>query len=141
MRRRKHQRGSVMLEFALVTPVLFLLCFGAMDLSRVYRSAMISAAAARAGVQYASSGSAAEDTAGIIQAAKTDAGNTAGMTVSVDRYCACSIGGDPTSCTTTCSDKSKYVKVTARMPFKTMWSVPGMSSAFDLKSVSHVRVQ
>ena len=131
-----------MLEFALVTPVLFLMCFGAMDLSRVFRSAMVSAAAARAGVHYASLGeSSGEDTTGIISAAKNDGGNPAGMTVAVDRYCTCTLGGEQVPCEVSCSGKAKYVKVTARMPFQTVLSLPGVLSSFNLTSVSHVRVQ
>jgi Flp pilus assembly protein TadG len=142
MRRRKNQRGEIMLEFALVMPVLFLLCFGAMDLSRVFRTAMVSSAAARAGVHYASLGeSSGEDTTGIINAAKNDAANPAGMTVAVDRYCTCALGGEQVPCEISCSNKSKYVKVTARMPFTATLSLPGISSSFNMTTTSHVRVK
>lgn len=131
-----------MLEFALVTPVLFLLCFGAMDFSRVYRSAMVSAAAARAGVHYASLGeSSADDTDGIIAAAKRDASNPADVNVAVARYCTCALGGEQVACEVTCTGKAKYVRVTARVPFQTILRLPGVPSAFNLATGSHVRVQ
>lgn len=131
-----------MLEFALVTPVLFLLCFGAMDFSRVYRSAMVSAAAARAGVHYASlSESSADDTTGIIKAANNDASSPADMTVAVERYCTCVLGGEQVPCDVSCSGRSKYVKVTARVPFKTTLALPGVPSTFNLSTQSHVRVK
>lgn len=131
-----------MLEFALITPALFLLCFGAMDLSRAFRGAMLMAGASRAAVHYASWGdSSADDTTGIINAAKTDAANPAGLTVAVDRFCTCALGGEQVPCEISCSAKAKYVKVTTRLPFKSILSLPGVAPAFNLTSVSHVRVK
>jgi Flp pilus assembly protein TadG len=142
MRRHKTQKGQVMLELAMVTPVLMLLCYGAMDLSRVYRGALVAAGAARAGVHFASqSDSSGDDMAGIIAAAKQDAQNASNVTVAVEQYCTCALGGEAVSCTTTCSTKSKYVKVTAQVPFSATLSLPGVPSSFNVKSVSHVRVQ
>ena len=139
-----------MLEFALVTPTLLLLCFGAMDLSRAFRSAMISAAAARAGVHYASSSEAAsENTPGIVAAATQDAGiaagtddsDSSGIRVGVERYCTCAIGAATVPCEVSCTNKSKYVKVTTAIPFEATVKLPGLSPMHYLRSTSHVRVK
>lgn len=139
MRNRKSQRGSVMLEFALTAPALFLLVFGAMDLSRVFRSAMNVAAASRAGLHYASSGVVAmDDTAGISQAVAAESG--AAVSVSVSHYCTCSIGGSEEACTAACPSP-RYVRVSARQRFEPVLKVPGMSPSFTLTSVSRMRIE
>jgi Flp pilus assembly protein TadG len=141
MKNRRSERGEVMLELALVTPALLLLCFGGIELSRAFRGASVTAAASRAGIHYASlSDAKANDTAGIVGAAKADADNDPDLDVSVS-HCTCSVGGPEVSCTTSCANQSKYVKVTAAFPFEPVVKFPGLASVLTLNSVSHLRVK
>ena len=141
-RRHRTQRGHAMLEFALATPVLMLLCFGAIDTTRMFRTAMVSASAARAGILYAtSSSSAADDSTGIVNAAKQDAENREDRVVTVERYCTCSTGGDAVACTASCGSQSEYVKVTSRVPFRPTVALPGVPSELDMTSISHMRIR
>src|SRR5438128_1175123 len=63
---RDRRRGNAMLEAGLITPVLFLLLSGVVDLGRSFYFADIAANAARAGAQF-----------GILSS--VNAGNTGGM--------------------------------------------------------------
>ena len=131
-----------MLEFALVAPSLILLSVAAMDLARVYRSAMAAAAASRAGVEYASSSVVAmDDVQGIIRAATTEAGSSANVKISASHYCTCSLGGPEQTCTDECLTRLRYVKVTASAPFQTLMKVPGFPQALSLKSVTRMRIE
>lgn len=142
MRRRDQQRGSALLEFGLVAPLLLLISFSAVDLSRAFHFAMTVSGAARSGLHYAGrSESNAADDAGIVAAALRDGGNIAGLQAEVDRFCTCSAGGERVSCTTTCTGRAQYVEVEARMPFQTIIPLDGLSRSLTIHDRAVLRVK
>jgi Flp pilus assembly protein TadG len=105
-RRRKDVSGSALVEFAIFTPLLLLMCFGAMDFSRVVYAGVAVANAARAGVQYgALTPGNSGDKPGMAQAALDDAANQglSSMTANARNYCTCAGSSAEVACTTTCA--------------------------------------
>jgi Flp pilus assembly protein TadG len=142
---RAHRRsGSLLLEFALSSTLLFLLMFGVVDFSRIFSQACAVQGAARAGTQYGMLSPAHyNDLAGMQNAALTSAGSPSGMSATASQFCTCSIGGAPQSCPATCSSGSPetYIQVNVTMPYSTMYSYPGVPAVTNLSGTSTVRVQ
>lgn len=86
----RSQRGSILVETAIVTPVLVFLLAGAIDIGRICYLAIEVANAAQAGAVYGSQ--APEDTTGITSAAQLGAPDVANLNVAVSTGCECSDG-------------------------------------------------
>src|SRR5687767_3511284 len=114
---QRERRGAAVVESAICLPLLALFFVMTIDYSRVYYASVAIAGAARNGALYASTDrSRANDTAGIVQAAKADTTNldTTQVTVtsSVDNVV------NPTT-----------VTVTVTYPFKTITNLLGAMSS------------
>src|SRR5208283_1404324 len=97
--REESHRGSVLVECALLVPVLLILMFGMVDLSRVFLTAITVTSAAQAGAEYGSSSSSAfTDYTGMQNAAAHDAAQLSSFTATASQYCSCSAGGTSVSC-------------------------------------------
>jgi Flp pilus assembly protein TadG len=121
-------RGNIIIEFALVMPVLFLLLVGMLDLGRygLQKSSMLQGA--RAGGQYALV--APDETANIETTAQNATGLT-GVTATSVKFCEC-VSGTTVSCETTCSGgatRKTYVTVTTTKTFSSILSVTTLSFA------------
>ncbi len=108
--------GSMMIEFALALPLIFLLLVGLLDLSRfaLQKSAMLQGA--RAGVQYGLI--AYSESANINSTAQTATG-LSGVTATNTVFCEC-VSGTAVLCTTTCATGQtlkRYLRVTATKSF------------------------
>lgn len=122
------RRGNVIIEFALIMPLLFLLLVGMLDLGRygLQKSSMLQAA--RAGGQYALV--AADDSTSINTTTQNATGLT-GVTATNVKFCEC-VSGTTVSCATTCSGGATlktYVTVTATKAFSSVLSVATLSFA------------
>jgi Flp pilus assembly protein TadG len=112
------RRGNVMIEFALMLPVLFLMLVGLLDLGRfsLQKSAMLQGA--REGAQYGII--APTDSANINTTAQNATGRT-DVTATNTVFCECSSApGTTVGCGTTCTGGSvlkKYVTVTTTAAF------------------------
>src|SRR2546426_4257623 len=107
-------RGQALVEFALISPLSFLLFIGCLDFGRVFYNAMAVTHAARAGAQYgAQSNITSVDTAGMTQAALAAAGDVQGLTVTPTQYCQCANGTtvDCTHDTGTCNEGAPQLYV------------------------------
>jgi len=138
--------GSALVEFAIFTPLLLLMCFGAMDFSRVVYAGVAVTNAARAGVQYgALTPGHSGDISGMTQAALDDAANQglATLSASARNYCACAGSTAEVDCTATCSGVTPkgYVEVTASYTFNTLGNMPGIPSSVALSRKASMRVQ
>ena len=150
-------RGSALVEAALILPVMFLMLFGIMDFGRIFYTGVAIASAARAGVQFASfTPGNAGNFDGIKQAAQSDAANqglpAASILVTAKTFCQC-VGNPSTaitynSCTvTTCSAYGaagappSYTEVTAAYRFTTLMNWPGIPSTSDITRTARMRVQ
>jgi Flp pilus assembly protein TadG len=122
------RRGNVLIEFALVLPVLFLLLVGMLDLGRygLQKSSMLQGALA--GGQY---GLVAPDESANINTTAQNATGLTGVTATSAKFCEC-VSGTTVSCSATCSGGATlktYVTVTATKAFSSILSVTTLSFA------------
>ena len=109
------RKGSSMVEFALVAPVLLLLLAGVLNFGVALRTAIAVSQAARAGAQYAASSVAnSSDVSGIAAATRNAAPAVSGIEAATTRYCKCA-SGSAVACTAACSSGpvEMYVTVNA----------------------------
>lgn len=143
----KTDHGASLVELAFVTPILFLLLFGAIDFGRAFYVGLEVANAAHAGAEYGSINPGS--TAGITAAAQASAPNVTLSTPTVSWGCECSDGSSysancvstPT-CTKTSTRGSNVVhrvQVTASAVYKTLipWKV--IPATFTLSSTATMR--
>ena len=100
------RRGNVAIEFGFLVPILVLLTLAAVELGRLGSEYTRVKHAAHAGTQYGTKDqSNAANVPGIIQAARSDAEDTAKeLTIAARRYCRCPTASSEVACSTTCSD-------------------------------------
>lgn len=139
----RSRRGSAMIEFALVTPLLLLLLSGVLDYSNALRTAISVSDAARTGAQYGSLSSVNSlDTTGMQNAARNSAPNVTGMTATAVRSCKCP-DGTSVVCTGTCATGSMrvYVSVTTHATVLNWFQYTGLpyTGAVTGKAVMRVR--
>src|SRR5271165_4548038 len=144
--REESQRGSLLVECALLLPVLLILMFGMVDFSRVFLTAIAVTSAAQAGAEYGSSSSSSPtDYTGMQNAAAHDAAQLASFTAIASQYCSCSPGGTSVSClTSSCSgygSPAKYVKVQTTSNFHTLFPYPFVPSYTTVNATAYMRVQ
>jgi Flp pilus assembly protein TadG len=143
--RTRAQRGQSIVELALVTPLLLLMLVGTIEIGRFAYYSILVSNAARAGAQYgAQSLATAADQAGISTAAKNDAQNITGLTVTSTQLCGCNGASLSGTCPATgCAAPGHglvYVKVTAAGSFTSLFSYPGIPKTFDVTSTEEMQV-
>ena len=136
--------GAAAVELAVVAPALMLMVMGAWDFGRAFQENARLESAARAGVQYGVFSTAnAQDLAGIVQAARTDAGDQNNeLTVTATQVCECP-DGSPVDCSASCSGDAPrlYVNVLVEQQFATLFPYPGISSPITLSQQAEMRAQ
>ena len=140
------ERGNALIELGLVTPVIFLMLFGAIDFGRVFATTDILTGVARSAAQVAFTDSGkAGDSAGIQAAGASDAQGMSGVVVTTSYYCTCSAGGSSVSCgdPTQCGGKMPmmYVKTRATASFSTLITYPFISNPMSLAGNAEIRTQ
>lgn len=142
-RMRTRTKGTALVEFALVAPLLLLVLAGVLDYGMALRTASSVASAARAGAQYGSmSPGNAADTAGIRNAALNAAPGVSGLNISSARSCQCS-GGGAVDCTASCSTGRMlvYVQVTAQTTVSTIFNYGALGFFGSTSSQANMRAQ
>lgn len=150
--KRRRERGSAFIEFALVSLIIVPLFFGVLDYSRVFYFASVAQGAARAGTQYAVFSQPNETNTSAIQAAATSNGSSSGTTVSATAtyWCLCTGTTYSTSNTNTCPTANPcgtgvtnqvYSQVDTTVSFDTFFQVPMLPSTMTLRGRSIMRVQ
>ena len=144
-RHGRRPRGQALVEFALISPLSFLLFIGCLDFGRVFYSAMTITHAARAGAQYgAQNNNTSGDFGGMTQAALDSAGDLTGVTVTPERFCLCADGSSVDCITGVCNPEGVpqvYVRVTAQKTFTTLFPYPGIPGTTNLNRQATVRLQ
>lgn len=146
---RDSERGSSLVEFAVIIPVLSLLVLGVIDFGRAYYLGIEVANAAKAGAQYGATNQ--SDTAGIQNAARLEAQDVVSAsdaswnTPAVASGCECSDGtGQQIPCSTlgpTCAVSSvSFVQVTTSATYNTLIPWPGIPTSFPLRGQSTMRI-
>jgi Flp pilus assembly protein TadG len=117
------ERGNVLIEFALILPILALMLIGLIDLGRYGLQKASIAEGARQGVQYgvmAYSGATASDStqSAYINATAQNSTGLTGVTATNNLFCEC-VAGTAVSCTTTCGTGTlkRYITVSTSKPF------------------------
>jgi Flp pilus assembly protein TadG len=148
--RQKHakQKGTALLELALVWPLLSLVLLGVIDFGRIFYASIEVTNAAHAGVQYgARSLTLANDTAGMQTAATNDAVDTSGMTSSANYTCRCPGTPLTVSCgmaLSACGPSSPYelyVTVTTQKSVTPMFPWPGIPNPIVVNSTATMRAK
>ncbi len=142
----RSDRGSSLVEMALLTPLLVLLVFGAGDFGRVMYYAITMGQAARAGAAYGSQSTGyATDTNGIRLATEEEAQNLGAITVTPQLVCECPSGTVVACTTASCATYGAplaFVQVTATTTFTPLSALyPGIPNSTTLTRVAKVRVQ
>ena len=141
---RRSEAGSAIVELAVAFPILALVALGVSEFGKVYYAAITVAGAARTGAQYgAQSTVTSVDTARINQAARNDAVDVAGISVTSNRFCRCPDGSTP-SCTGRCSSfggPEVFVRVSANKTVTFVMKYPGLPSTLSLSTTATFRVQ
>jgi Flp pilus assembly protein TadG len=141
--RRERQRGSVIIELTLLTPLLFALVLGVGDFCRVFYTSVAVSNAARAGAQFALAKKAYGDPTAIETAARNDSGANIPVTVNSSYYCRCPDGsGFVVSCSPlpACQYQA-WVSVTTTYTFNTMVNWPGIPNSTALSSTAQMRIE
>jgi len=139
------RRGGLLLESALMLPVLLLLTFGMVDFARIFRTGIIVSNAAATGALYGSSGlTNSTNMTDVENAAIADANGLTGFAATATSFCTCSAGGTSVSCSTVCPAGAAiliYVQVQASAPFSTWFPFPGVPSSTTVHSTITMRLQ
>jgi Flp pilus assembly protein TadG len=138
-------RGTSMIEFALVAPMLIFLFMGLVEVGRYTNFAIMAANAARAGVQYGAQNlTTAQDNAGMENAALNDAQNVGNFGTPTAQHL-CSVSGGALE---TCSSSSGppaantvyFVEVNVTGTFKPLLTYPGIPSSVPVSGNAIMRV-
>jgi len=142
---RLGEAGIAGVELALALPMLILLMVGGFDFGRAIYEQNRLAAAAQAGVQYATESSSNwTSTSNIVAAARNDAGDTTNSLTVATGECTCPSGTNLCSAASTCTASAvagTYVRVSVSESYSTLMNYPFMTSPITLTGQSTVRVQ
>ena len=134
-------RGSALLEFALMLPMLVLLLVGAVDFGRAWYVNLEVANAAEAGALYGTQNP--SDIAGMKAAAALDAAELPALQISSTYGSECSDGTGAVSQSNyapNCNSNSvEYVEVDTTLAYKPILAYPGISSQMTMTGKSRMR--
>lgn len=137
--------GIAGVELALATPMLALLMAGGVDFGRAIYEQHRLAAAAQAGIQYATASSSnLANTSGIIAAVRADASDTSNSLTVTTGQCTCPTGTNLCSTAATCTGSTvsgTYEKVSVTESYSTIMQYPFVANPFNITGQSLVRVQ
>ena len=137
----REQAGSSLIETSLLLPLICLLLVGAVDFGRAYYVALEVDSAVHAGALYGTQEPV--DTAGMVAAAKLDAGDLTNLQPVATYGCECSDGSSVVaSCGTAPScafNVVNYVNVTATSSYKMMLRYPGFPATLSLSAKARMR--
>ena len=143
----RDERGGSMVEFAIVAPVLALLCFGAADFGRLFVESAVLAGAANAGAYYGyRTNPISGDDPGVRQMVLDDSTQLQGVTATYQRVCDCpDAPGTLVDCiTASCPNYGPprmYVRAGAQKQFDTIVKYPGIPGTVNLDLAGYMRVQ
>lgn len=141
----RSERGTALVEFAIMAPVFLFLLVGLIEVSRYAYFALLAANGVRAGAAYGAQNTiTADDTAGMAAAAAADAPNLPsgvnGVNFSAAHICLLSGTATPCSGTTPQSNWVYFVVVTATGHEKTLLNYPGIPQNIPISASATMRV-
>ena len=143
--RRTGRSGTIMVELALVAPLLLLMVAGGADFARVYFNSVTLSNAAGAGAFYGSQSNvySVHDTQ-MQQVAQNDANDLGAITTSSSHYCDCPNGTKVDCITGSCPNYGAprvYVSTHAEKTFKPLLPFPGVPRSVKAGRTAYFRVQ
>jgi hypothetical protein len=136
-----NEEGNSVLETALVLPVLVLMLAVAVDLGRAFSAAIATTSAAQAGAMYGEQHP--TDVAGMLAAARLDAGSSLTIVPTAQYGCECS---DGSSAKSGCSSEPScpfnsvyYVQLNTTTLYTPIVPYPGIASGFQLYGKARIR--
>lgn len=137
---RRSEKGTSMVELALIAPVLIFLVIGVIEVGRYMYFGILAAHAAETGAKYGAQNTAtALDTTGIKNAVLNDGSN---LDWHVTSSTACSSNGAVVSCPSAepPSGTVYYVTVQVTGNFKSLLNYPGIPTAAPVSATATVRI-
>jgi Flp pilus assembly protein TadG len=147
----REDKGGAMIEFALVFPLLLLLCLGATDFGRLFFNAVTLANAASVGAFHgAQNNVTAAQSALMVTRAEQDANNLDGVNGTAALFCECpgspaaqvdcSLATDATACPGYGPPRA-YVRTDLQQTFNTVVNYPGIPASTVVRRTAFMRVQ
>jgi hypothetical protein len=137
----RNRSGNMLLELALVSPIIVAVMIGMIDFGRGAQTSMSLRSAARAGAEYVSRTGDLEKVEVIVaEAANLE---TATLVVAPIMFCECD-GGVGATCGSYCPDGTfarRFISVTAEQPFLTLVPYPMVPRPIQLSGRAILRVQ
>ena len=144
MRLWRQEDGSVLVEVALVLPLLVIILIGAVDYSLLLQRQLRIQSAAAAGAAYLTLPSRTNDLAGAQHGALQTISDVEGAQASAQRYWTCSPGGTHVSSNSTCTSSRaamQWVQVDVAASGAPLFRFPGLSPNDVLQKSATERVQ
>lgn len=143
---RRSEKGTALVELAVVLPLLILFAIGAAEFGRLYFAAITVANAARAGAQFgAQNAVSSSNFAGMTLAAQNEAGDLGTISNFPSRFCRCPDGTAP-ACTGGASCGSFgapqiFVKDSVVKTVNLIMKYPGLPTSVAVTKTAIFRVQ
>lgn len=144
------ERGVALIEFALLAPVLALLCVGAIDFGLAFASQLQLASAVDMGAQYAFL-TGVNVQAGAVQAVVQKATSLTGVSATIgynSSACYCPTGAPPTLAAQTCgqpcadgSEPGKFLNISANYTYRPIFPTYALIANPTLTQTVTVRLQ
>ncbi len=144
MRRRKHERGSALIELSLIFTMLMMLMLGVIDFALVTQEAMVVSEAAYAGAEYGAVSGNSANLSAMQTIATQSATGVSGFTAAASVWCSCSPGGSSVPCSSTCTTygtPAQYVQVITTATPSLLFKFTGIPLTVPLRGVCVLRVQ
>ncbi len=141
----KSQRGTGLIELALLFTTIMLLLLGVVDFALAIQAQMVVSEAACAGADYGAYQGSSPNTATMQTVAANSAGGISGFSAVATKWCACSSGGSAVSCTSTCGASTYgpivYVQVVTSATASLLFKYTGIPLTVPLSGVCILRVK
>jgi Flp pilus assembly protein TadG len=139
------QRGTGLIELALLFTTLMLLLLGVVDFALAIQAQMVVSEAACAGAHYGEFQGTSPNTTMMQTVATNAAGGIPGFSALATKWCACSSGGSAVSCGATCPSSTYgpivYVQVVTSATASLLFKYTGIPLTVPLSGVCILRVQ
>ena len=134
------EEGSVLVEVALIAPVIIVMILGVVNFGFMLQQDLAVADSARAGAAYALTWGNQTRTSQMAAVATVAAGSIPSYQAAATNFCTCGPGGTAISCTSSCSSYGQptmYAQVTATA---TLPVLLGTGTGIPVSSVARVRI-
>jgi len=145
VKKARSQRGTGLIELALLFTTLMLLLLGVVDFALAIQAQMVVSEAACAGAHYGEFQGTSPNTTMMQTVATNAAGGISGFSALATKWCACSSGGTAVSCSATCGSSTYgpivYVQVVTSATASLLFKYTGIPLTVPLSGVCILRVQ